>query len=575
MNVRFSTESKISWLASILLHLCISFLQAGQSGIYTYSVTPENTIAITRAATGATGEITIPATLEEKPVTAIWSYAFHSCEGITGIILPSSLTSISDWAFLYCRNLTSITFPPSLGSIGNWAFYDCIRLQSLNLPPLLSSIGKGAFQGCVGLGNFVLPSGLLSIGDSAFGRCTGLTSISIPASVTTIGTGVFSSCSSLFSVQVHPDNQTYSSLDGVLFDKARTTLISFPAGSRFNYIMPAPVTSIRPSAFEGCRSLPLIRFPSTLTSIPENTFSTCSALTSFSVHSQNPNYSTLNGVLFNKSRTTLIAYPVGNGGAYTIPQGVTTIGGSAFNLAFNLTSVTCPDSLVTIGNDAFYACVKLNSFTFSQTITSIGIRAFAHCSGLTKIALPASVLSIGSGAFSSCRNLARFAFLGNAPVNVSLSDIASAPSAAFTTYWLKGKSGFTAPEWQGYPAVMIDETSNPAAAWFLQYDLSYDTDLHQDPNGDGVSYLMAYALNLDPRLNLRSSLPAPELYPDRLSLRFHAGASGITYTVETSEGLDQWTTEGVILSEPGADQFRIASVPRNGPLRYLRLKVAD
>ena len=86
---------------------------------------------------------------------------------------------------------------------------------------------------------------------------------------------------------------------------------------------------------------------------------------------------------------------------------------------------------------------------------------------------------------------------------------------------------------------------------------------------------MAYALNLDPRINLSSSLPAPVLHPDRLSLTFHAATAGITYEVETSTGLDQWTTEGVTLSAIGADQRRTASVPRSGPGRFLRLKVAD
>ncbi len=86
---------------------------------------------------------------------------------------------------------------------------------------------------------------------------------------------------------------------------------------------------------------------------------------------------------------------------------------------------------------------------------------------------------------------------------------------------------------------------------------------------------MAYALNLDPRSNLSSSLPTPVLHPDRLSLSFHTAAAGIAYEVETSTGLDQWTTEGVTLSPVGADQHRTASVARSGPGRFLRLKVTN
>jgi hypothetical protein len=162
--------------------------------------------------------------------------------------------------------------------------------------------------------------------------------------------------------------------------------------------------------------------------------------------------------------------------------------------------------------------------------------------------------------------------LGSASNTVSLSSL---KPNSYATYWLSSKTGFTAPTWQGQPAVRIDEAAYPAASWLLQNDLPYDSDLQQDPDGDGVSLVMAYALNLNPRINLSASLPAPVLHPDRLSLTFHAAAEGITYQVETSTGLDQWTTDGVTVSAIGADQRRTASVARSGPGRFLRLKVAD
>ena len=84
---------------------------------------------------------------------------------------------------------------------------------------------------------------------------------------------------------------------------------------------------------------------------------------------------------------------------------------------------------------------------------------------------------------------------------------------------------------------MINETTYPAASWLLAHGLWYDTDLQQDTDGDGVNLLMAYALDLDPRLNLRGSLPAPVLGPVTLSLSFHGTSPGITYQVETSTDL--------------------------------------
>ena len=113
----------------------------------------------------------------------------------------------------------------------------------------------------------------------------------------------------------------------------------------------------------------------------------------------------------------------------------------------------------------------------------------------------------------------------------------------------------------------------PAATWLLVHGLPYNTNLQQDPDGDGVSLLMAYALNLDPRQNLRSRLPSPVLGEDSLSIRYYAAAPGIAYRVETSSNLTQWTTTDVTLSTPDAENMRTASVPRDAADRFLRLVV--
>ena len=122
---------------------------------------------------------------------------------------------------------------------------------------------------------------------------------------------------------------------------------------------------------------------------------------------------------------------------------------------------------------------------------------------------------------------------------------------------------------------MINEATYPAASWLLAHGLSYDTDLHQDPDGDGVTLLMAYALDLDPRHNLQGSLPVPVLDGSTLSLSFHATSPGITYRVETSTDLTHWTTTGVTQSAPGADDRSTATVLRDSPDRFLRLVVGD
>ena len=122
---------------------------------------------------------------------------------------------------------------------------------------------------------------------------------------------------------------------------------------------------------------------------------------------------------------------------------------------------------------------------------------------------------------------------------------------------------------------MINEVIYPAASWLLAHRLWYDTNLHQDPDGDGVSLLMAYALDLDPRLNLQGSLPVPVRNGNTLSLSFHATSPGITYRVETSTDLHDWKLKGVNQSAPGPDGRSTATVSLDSPRRFLRLVVED
>ncbi len=182
------------------------------------------------------------------------------------------------------------------------------------------------------------------------------------------------------------------------------------------------------------------------------------------------------------------------------------------------------------------------------------------------------VTSIGFQAFLGCP-LAKAVFLGDAPSLGWVVFEGTAPD--FTIYYLSSSTGFTSPTWNGYPATMVDEAVYPAASWLLSHGLWYDTDLHQDPNGDGVSLLMAYALDLDPRLNLQGSLPMPVLDGNTLSLSFHATSPGITYKVETSTDLHDWKLKGVNQSAPGPDGRSTATVTLDSPRRFLCLVVED
>ena len=389
----------------------------------------------------------------QNGVTSIGDYAFDNCTSLTSIEIPSSVTSIGDGAFAYCTSLTSIEIPSGVTSIGSRVFKDCTSLTSIEIPSGVTSIGSSVFEDCTSLTSIEIPSGVTSIGDYAFKNCTSLASIEIPSSVTSIGNeafayctnltsieipgGVtsienyaFSNCTSLNSINVDKDNQSYSSEDGILFDKEKKKLITYPAGKKEKeYNIPSSVTSIGAGTFYGCRSLTRIEIPSSVTSIECLAFYGCTSLTSIEI----------------PSSVTRIAVQVFYGctslTSIEIPSSVTSIGMWAFYNCTSLTSIEIPSSVASIGIYAFSRCVSLNSinvdksnqeyssedgilfdkdkkelicypaekkekeYNIPSSVTSIGTYAFGNCTNLTRIEIPSSVTSIGTYAFSWCVSL--------------------------------------------------------------------------------------------------------------------------------------------------------------------------
>jgi hypothetical protein len=205
-------------------------------------------------------------------------------------------------------------------------------------------------------------------------------------------------------------------------------------------------------------------------------------------------------------------------------------------------------------------------------VAAIGGSAFASDLSLTSVTIPATVTSIGSHAFQGCANLISAIFLGHAPaMGAAVFDL-TAPG--FTAYYYECRTGFSSPTWQGYPAVKLGDAS-PLEAWLRGNGLPYDTNLQADSDGDGVNLLMAYALNLNPKQNLSGSMPRPVLIGNQMSITFYAASAEVTYAVESSTDLQTWTSEGVTISAPDANKLRTATVPMNGPCRFMRLGVAE
>ena len=168
-----------------------------------FTITGTNEVYVTKGTTEPTGDLVIPASVENGgttySVTSIGNYAFANCS-ITSVTIPNSVTSIIDYAFYGCSELTSVTIPNSVTSIGTNAFNGCSGLTSVTIPNSVTTIGDYAFQDCSGLTSVTIPNSVTTISYRTFNRCSGLTSVVIPNSVTNIGTNAFNGCSNLKTV---------------------------------------------------------------------------------------------------------------------------------------------------------------------------------------------------------------------------------------------------------------------------------------------------------------------------------------------------------------------------------------
>jgi hypothetical protein len=165
-------------------------------------------------------------------------------------------------------------------------------------------------------------------------------------------------------------------------------------------------------------------------------------------------------------------------------------------------------------------------------------------------------------------------FLGNAPSSFG-SNVFSGSSLDFSIYYWSGNAGFTTPTWQGYSCQMYGGLPNPVSSWLANHGLFIDTDLTQDLNGDGVTLLEAYALNLEPFEDLSNVLPSIVTSPNgppSVEMTFYGAREDVFYYVETSEDLISWTTNGAFITEPDLDGLRTASMNADLPSRFMRLR---
>ena len=280
-------------------------------------------------------------------VKIIGESAFNGNKTIIKIELPKSVQSIKEYAFIYCTGLEEIKLSEGLEEIGREVFEYCSGIKKADIPDSVKEIGTEAFYSCGSLEEVVLGKGLKSLGGSAFRYCEKLTKLTVKGNIESIDSSVFYN-TAIKELQV---GKEVSSLKGTLY---------------------------------GLDTLEKIE-----------------------VEEGNESYISEDGVLYNKEKTTLIRYPESKTDIteYEVPEGVESIGNSAFYYNQCITKVKLPESLKDIEEYAFSYCRNLVEVRITDGLESIGKYAFSYCSDLTKLQLPDSLRNIELNAFSYCDNL--------------------------------------------------------------------------------------------------------------------------------------------------------------------------
>lgn len=398
------------------------------SGDWVYTVEDGNAMIVEY--TGSDEQLTIPAAIDNIPVTKIEEGAFSGSETLKNVTVPEGITSIGDGAFAMSEALESITLPDSLTSIGAYAFSGTAywaaesnwKDGALYIGKYLVEIEENH------TGDFAVTEGTVLLADGVFDMQDAIEKISLPTSLASIGTNYFIGCYSLEAFEVDSANRHYATLDKVLYNKELTTLVRVPCNIWETYYdLPKTLTSIMPYAFSACGGYCGLVIPEGVTEIPEGAFS---------------EYKILETVMLPSTLTKI------GDGAFSmctalseliIPENVTTIGDAAFTLCHSLPEITLPAKVAEVGEAAFMGCAKLEKINVAEEnaafteidgllcskdgtvlvacpgsktqlsipkgVTTIGVGAVAGCTELEKVTFSDSVTTIGEGAFTTCVKL--------------------------------------------------------------------------------------------------------------------------------------------------------------------------
>ena len=447
-------------------------------------------------------------------VQSLGNGTFYKCINLTQVNIPNGVKTIPGWVhaqgyadetvavgcFADCRSIKNIIIPSTVSTIGEYAFSGCTSLSSVFIGSGVKELDKRGFSGCDSLaeitvdeknanyssfdgvlfnkdktniviypngkkGAYSLPNKITKISSYAFCNCSGLTSVTIPERVTSLDGSTFNGCTNLKRIEVSPNNENYSSYNGVLLDKDGYNLIRCPEGKSGNFVVPDSVGCIESYAFYNCTNLTNIHISENVNEIEGYAFENCKSLQKFvltdnvytigyyggwyeesmfkgcenlkeiEVGSGNDNYSSVDGVLYDKEVEKLIYCPAKKSGEYIVPKSIKSVTDYAFEDCNSLESIVLPESMPEFslygleccpslksikvtGNNAYYSaedgvlfnkdkteiyvfpCNKEGNYTIPNSVTEISSNQFSQCTGLTGITIPNTVTEIGYSAFN-------------------------------------------------------------------------------------------------------------------------------------------------------------------------------
>ena len=391
-------------LLAYLLLLCTSYAET--SGIFTYTIA-DGEVTITDVDDTDLTHLTIPDTLGDLPVTSFNTYAFSSDNVITTLTLPNSIASIEGTLFSNLSNLESVSFSsphPSYTSVGG-------ILYSNDLTTLICyPAGITDSDWSIPLSTSILTE-----------RCIAnphLERLYLHEGVTTLEANNTYHCYYLLEYIVDENNPHFSTLDGILYSKDMSILIHYPSGitaTEFHTppsLKSIPIWAVRSPAhlthiylneglLEMHRSsiyspirLEYIYFPSTLNEIPQGPLA--GYIKYIEVAPDNPNYTSIDGILFSKDQTTLVRLPPRHSEYYEVPDNVTTISNFAFSFhRLSLKGLHLPDSVTTIERLAFFQS-RFIELHIPPLVNSLDLLTYNRFSTIENVYIYRSELSEGS-----------------------------------------------------------------------------------------------------------------------------------------------------------------------------------